>query len=203
MMTHKIVSDFRVYNGYLKVDSINIEENGQQYQRELIRRGHSVCVFIFDSRLKKVLFTEQLRVGCCPEPRQLIECVAGMIDDNESAQEAAIRETREETGLFIASSKLIEAGTYLLSPGILSEQTSIFLVDTDLRSVDTDKRHGETAENESITLHLLSYEETEILFSPDSDSHPIVPVLARNIWLAHIKSQKQLPNTSQKNNSAY
>ena len=181
-----IKSEELTYSGYLKVNRVKLEENGKSYYREVIKRGHSVCVFIYDSQLRKVLFTEQFRIGRYPEPGQLLECVAGMIDKGESPETAACRETFEETGLIIDGSQLHHAGTFMLSPGVLSEQTTIFLIDTDLQAVDTDKIHGEEHENESITLKLMTYDEAKALFPLDAVANPIVPMMARDKWLAFV-----------------
>ena len=191
-MTHKLVSESLAYDGYIKVNKITVSEHGKQYQRELIRRGHSVCVFIYDSCLQQVLFAEQFRIGSYPEPGPLLECVAGMIDEGEAPEVAACREALEETGLTIDQSKLVNAGTYMLSPGVLSEQTTIFLVDTDLSQVDTDKLHGEEHENEAITLRLFSYDETKALFPVDAIANPIVPMMARDKWLRSITEVKDI-----------
>ena len=184
----KIRSEELAYNGYLKVNRIKLEDSDKSYHREVIRRGHSVCVFIYDSQLRKVLFTEQFRIGKYPEPGQLLECVAGMIDEGESSETAACRETLEETGLTIEGNKLYLVGTFMLSPGVLSEQTTIFLIDTDLSMVDTNKIHGEEHENESITLKLFTYEEAKALFPQDAIANPIVPMMARDKWLAIVKA---------------
>ena len=74
----------------------------------------------------------------------------------------------------------------MLSPGVLSEQTTIFLVDTDLRDVDLDKVHGEEHENEAIQLKILTFEETIALFPLDAIANPIVPMMARDLWLKEI-----------------
>lgn len=183
-MAHKLISESLAYDGYLKVNKVMVREQGKQYQRELVRRGHSVCVFIYDSNTQQVLFTEQFRIGNYPEPGPLLECVAGMIDDGESPERAACRETLEETGLTIEQSTLVNVGTFMLSPGVLSEQTTIYLADTDLRQVDINEVHGEEHENEAITLRLFSYEETKALFSSDAVANPIVPTMARDKWLS-------------------
>lgn len=183
MPSPKTLSKELAYNGYLKVNRVKLAEGNKTYHREVIMRGHSVCVFIYDSKLKKVLFTEQFRIGKYPEPGQLIECVAGMIDDGETPETAACRETLEETGLTIAKDQLQHAGTFMLSPGVLSEQTTIFLVDTDLSAVNTNKLHGQEHENESITLKLMTYNEAKALFPQDATANAIVPTMARDKWL--------------------
>lgn len=189
-MTHKLIAESLAYDGYLKVNKITVRENGNEYQRELIRRGHSVGVFIYDSQSQQVLFTEQFRIGSYPESGPLLECVAGMIDEGECPKKAACRETFEETGLSIEENSLINVGTFMLSPGVLCEQTTIFLVDTDLSNVDTHKIHGEVEENEAITLKLYSYEDATALFPLDAPANPIVPMMARNLWLMRLNNDQ-------------
>ena len=182
-MTTEILSEELVHDGYLKVNKLAIKEGDSTYHRELIRRGHSVCVFIYDTNTQHVLFTEQFRIGKYPQPGPLLECVAGMIDDGETPEAAAVRETLEETGLTITEQQLKNV---MLSPGVLSEQTTILLVDTDLTDVDLDKVHGEEHENEAIQLKILTFEETIALFPLDAIANPIVPMMARDLWLKEI-----------------
>ena len=56
----------------------------------------------------------------------IIELVAGMIDQGETAEQAAIREVFEETGYRIANPRLI--GQFFSSPGGSDERFSLYFV---------------------------------------------------------------------------
>ena len=81
----------------------------------------------------------------------LIEIVAGMIDEGETTQEVAVRETREETGAGIK--ELIPVGRYLLTPGGSSESIMIYCGRVD--SSKLDGFHGLAEEGEDIRVFSL------------------------------------------------
>ena len=78
--------------------------------------------------------------------------IAGAIDKNETALEAAVREMREETGLVLSNPVLIHSGAYVSSGGT-SEKISIVYgaVDTALAG----GVHGNESEDEDILTVVL------------------------------------------------
>jgi len=55
------------------------------------------------------------------------EVPRGFIDNNESSEDAAIRELKEETGLTCAKSELQSLGTITPEPGIISAKVNIYM----------------------------------------------------------------------------
>jgi ADP-ribose pyrophosphatase len=93
---------------------------------ELLRRGRAVAVIPYDPVRDTVVLIEQFRLpalaaGLGP---WLIEVAAGLVDGTERDEEAAIRETREETGLAVTA--LACAGRFMLSPGIADETITVY-----------------------------------------------------------------------------
>lgn len=144
--------------GYLKRHTLTLEDRQhRQYQREFIARGHSACVLCVDLKNGLVLLVEQFRPGASPEPGAILECVAGMIDEHETAEQAICREAREEAGLTLQTDGLIRLGCVMLSPGVLQETSTIFLAITSLSNIDTEKLHGQPDEHEEIRLVPMSF----------------------------------------------
>ena len=92
---------------------------GPELVREVFVRGHAAAVLPYDPVRDEVVLIEQFRAGaletdCDP---WLLETVAGIIEDGESADEVARREALEEAGLEILD---LVAGLLLLhEPGRL------------------------------------------------------------------------------------
>jgi ADP-ribose pyrophosphatase len=78
--------------------------------------------------------------------------IAGSIDKNETALEAAVREMREETGLVLSNPVLIHSGAYVSSGGT-SEKISI--VYGTVETAHAGGVHGNSVENEDILTIVL------------------------------------------------
>ena len=143
-----------LHEGFLKVYQykFDVEEHGggvARLSREVMERGNAVAVLGHDPKRDEVVLGNEFRPGVLvagdyPYRDNLI---AGAIDDNETALEAAVREMREETGLLLSDPVLIHAGAYVSSGGT-SEKISIVygVVDTTMAG----GVHGNREENEDI-----------------------------------------------------
>jgi ADP-ribose pyrophosphatase len=85
----------------------------------------------------------------------IVEAVAGMVDEGETAEQAVIREALEETGYRIAAPRPI--GTFFSSPGGTSER--IFLYFAEVVPADQIGEGGGIAGEEDIALVRLSVDE--------------------------------------------
>lgn len=99
-----------------------VEENGWEY---VVRKNSKgvviVCVYNRDNN--KYLVVEQYRI---PVKKRLIEFPAGIIENNETTMEAAIRELKEEIGLIYAAENLIDLGYVYSSAGLTNEKAYLF-----------------------------------------------------------------------------
>ena len=107
-------------------------------RRELLERGRSVCVLPYDARTDRVLLIRQFLVGSfaaghAPRPLQV---VAGMVDEDETDEQAVRREALEEAGCVMG--RIIAAQAFLPSPGGTSECVTAFCGEADL---DCRRRH--------------------------------------------------------------
>jgi ADP-ribose pyrophosphatase len=128
------------------------------YMREVLRSGRAVVVLLYDPILEKIIMIEQFRVGAYVNQLSspwILECVAGMVDEGETAETAARREAREETGCDVKG--LQYAGSYLSSPGLADEMVSIYVGEVD--ATRAGGVHGHAAEGEDIRTVIFSVEE--------------------------------------------
>ncbi|MPX97210.1 ADP-ribose diphosphatase [Salinivibrio sp. VYel6] len=122
--------------------------------RELFERGHAVAVLPYAPVRDEVVMLEQIRVGAMAAgatPWQL-EIVAGMIDKDQSPEQVAHREAREEAGLLLHQMERVTR--YLSSSGGCSEQLDVFVAIVD--ASEAEGVHGLDSENEDILVHRLS-----------------------------------------------
>lgn len=121
-MNYKVLDRHLHYQG--KILSVFQEmlqfPNGAITSRDIVEQVNSVAILaILD---QEVLLVKQYRDGA---HKELIEIPAGLIDEGESAHEAARRELLEETG-YVANS-LTPLVTYFANPGSNRSQTTLFL----------------------------------------------------------------------------
>ncbi len=159
----KIVKSERVYDGFFKMDELTIEmdrhEGGTMTLKRLnFERGHAVAMLGYDPIRDEVLLVNEMRPGMLAAGMYpFVDALpAGMIDKNEDAITAAVREMHEEAGLELKNPRLIHDGAFVSSGGT-SEKISLVV-----GIVDTSKAggvHGEPGEGENIKTVVISANE--------------------------------------------
>ncbi|MDQ6963330.1 MAG: NUDIX domain-containing protein [Mariprofundales bacterium] len=182
-MRHIVKQRSRCYQGWFTVDAYEVTHdrfNGgtMSVRRELLERGDSVGVLLIDSERDTVLLLEQFRIG--PMVRSdrpwLIEIVAGMVDDGESVEEAAYRESLEEAGYAPKTLRPLGAPNWYPSPGACSEQITLFLADVD-SSRPQNNQLGVQDEGEDIRRYWVSRSEAMAMVA-DGRINSALPMLA-------------------------
>lgn len=130
-----ILSRQTLFQGYFRVDRYKIRherfEGGwtEPFHREIFERSREVSgVLLFDPRADKVVLVEQFRPGIMAHGDKdpwTTEIVLGMVDGNETAEQAARREALEEAGC--ETTDLQPIATYYSSPGGTSEHIVLFV----------------------------------------------------------------------------
>ncbi len=127
-----IEAERRVWSGRFPLDVITFRNRrfdgtmSASHSWEVWRRGQAVVMLPYDPDTDTVVLIEQFRLpalvaGLDPV---LIECPAGLLDDNEDPEDAMLRELREETGL--TTDRMERVGTYILSAGGADETCLLF-----------------------------------------------------------------------------
>lgn len=159
----KILDQGRVYQGHFQLDCLKLQYrlfNGgwsEPVFREVFERGDAVAVLLFDPPRDQLVLIEQFRVGTLTKTNNpwLIEIVAGVMDAEESVEQVAKRETKEETGLNLLN--LFPISHYWVSPGGSTERISLFCGQVD--SSLAQGIHGLASESEDIRLHIVPLKE--------------------------------------------
>ena len=135
MASRQVLETSRKYDGKIlsvRVDTV-ILEDGAPAPREVVEHKPAVCVLPVD-RKGNVYLVRQYRhaVG-----EYLLEAPAGLMEEGETPEEAALRELREETG---ACGSVTCVGDYFPTPGYCEELIHLFLADVEsFGETDPDK----------------------------------------------------------------
>jgi len=113
-------------------------------------------VLPYDPRSDRVLLIEQFRIGAMQSysPPWLLEVVAGVIEEGETAEALVHREALEEAGCTLQ--ELMPVTEFLLTPGCSTEHCTVFCGRADLSQAGG--VHGVAEEGEDILVHVLPAE---------------------------------------------
>ncbi len=179
------------YNGFFRLEKYQLQhtlfEGGwsEEITRELFMRGNCVAVLLYDPDRDEVVLIEQFRAGAVlnPDRAWLIEIVAGAIEEGETAEQVAYRESVEEAGCEIEELMLINE--FYTTPGGSSERISLFCGKVDASTVGG--VHGLDDEHEDILVTVAKFDEVyQMVESGKIESG--IPIIAIQ-WL-YINKQK-------------
>jgi ADP-ribose pyrophosphatase len=144
-MSIQILSKTTVFDATaFTVEKLHVRlPDARERDYSLVRHHDSVTIIPLDAE-NNVIFVSQFRMG---SESVLLELPAGVMNDNETPRECALREIREETGM--AAGKMEQLGSAYLAPGYSSELNHIFLA-TKLTFSPLDMDDDEFLENEKI-----------------------------------------------------
>ncbi|MFT4013433.1 MAG: NUDIX domain-containing protein [Paracoccus sp. (in: a-proteobacteria)] len=175
------------YAGYFSVEEITLRH--RRYRggwtpdvlRAVFVSGDATVVLPWDPQRDRVLLIDQFRAApAARDDRQpwIYETVAGRVDADETPEQAARREAREEAGLTI--SRLIPGPHHYPSPGAVAEFLYLYVGIADLPD-GTAGLGGLDSEDEDIRSHVIAREElTRMALSGQIRNGPL---LSLALWL--------------------
>jgi ADP-ribose pyrophosphatase len=127
---------------------------------DVVRRGAAVAILLYDPDRDSVVLVEQFRVAALYGGRSpwQVEAVAGLVDSDETLEEVARREAREEANLDPVG-PLLPIQTMLPASGSYDEVISLFCGRIDSRGAAG--IYGLAAEQEDIRVVVKTVAEIE------------------------------------------
>jgi ADP-ribose pyrophosphatase len=160
-MKFKILDKQTHYKGFFQIDCYEFKheifEGGwsNTVEREIFERGNAVAVLLHDPATDHVLLVEQFRPGAAIRDKKgawMQEIVAGIVEQGESNEEVARRESLEEAACKI--NELEHVIDYYPSAGGSTELVSIYYAPLDLSKVQPGI-HGLDSEDEDIRVSIV------------------------------------------------
>lgn len=181
----QVIDISTVYDGFFTITAERLRYRcfgggwSQEVTREVFHRGHAVAVLPYDPARDRVVLIEQFRAPArnAPGGPWIIEAVAGMIEDDEAAEEVARREAEEEIDCRLH--RLHRLFAVMPSPGGCSERVHLFCGQVD--SASAGGIHGLDEEHEDIRTLVLDAGEAIAAIGSRIRSGPAVMLLQ---WLA-------------------
>lgn len=123
-MKETIIKSIPLYDGKIVKLSRNLVElpNEELAFREVVKHKQGVCIIPVLN--DEIIFVKQYRSGA---EKVLLELPAGIVDENETPLDAAIRELQEETKY--SSTKITYLGAYYSSPGFTDELVHLYIAE--------------------------------------------------------------------------
>ena len=131
-MRVEIEGQERIYDGFFKLDRITLRHerfDGTMSPRQAVlnlERGDAVGVLLHDVDRDVVIFAEQFRYAAYERTGRgwILDIIAGMVEEAESAEQVARREALEEAGYRLGELEAIAA--FFVSPGGTTERIHLF-----------------------------------------------------------------------------
>lgn len=178
----KLSKENREYDGYFKIDSIEVSEfeDGickDSYTRLKLTRPNAVTILVFNEETKKVTLVKQFRYPIIHHTSEnILEAVAGKIDADETPRQAAVRELEEEVGYKISEDRLGNPIEIFASPGYSTEMIYIFLAVVSDSDKNPNAGGGVEEEHENIEIFEIDINEFKRMIAQNEikDSKTII-----------------------------
>jgi nudix-type nucleoside diphosphatase (YffH/AdpP family) len=182
---HEFTNITLLFQGWRKVFDLTIRSpGGAMFRREIVDRGSGSAVLPYDADRRTVVMVRQFRAPVLYDggPEYLVEAVAGLLDEGDTPEACARRETMEEAGLRIGV--LEPVGAAWSAPGATTERIHLYLA-----PYTPDSRvasgGGLAHENEEIEVLELGFDEIDAMLARDEFMDLKTLVLVQALKLRH------------------
>ncbi|MBV8738982.1 MAG: NUDIX domain-containing protein [Alphaproteobacteria bacterium] len=190
----EIIEATTPFERFLRIDTIRFRHRlfsgawGASHTYDVLRRGAAVALVLYDPDRDSVVLIEQFRLPALlagSSPWQ-IEIVAGLVDGDETPENVAVRETREETGLALTG-ELIPIQRYLPSCGASDESVHLLCAQIDASAAGG--VHGAPEEGEDIRTVVKTVAEIEAMLEAGAieNGHSLIALY----WLLRHRDELQ------------
>lgn len=169
----EIISKEKLHEGFLKLNKYNIKHNGQEFEREFIDVGKTVCALVHNTKTDKFVFVRQFRPGVADV--KLIELPGGWVEDDNPMQ-TIYNEVVEEVGY--KPDKVEKIFDTFFVPGYSSEDLGFYYVRV---SEKISNGGGLEHEDEFIEIIELSREEVKKLQPEETDAKTLMILSTTNL----------------------
>lgn len=147
-----------VFNEYIKVRKLKINEEGSRYTRYIVDRQDAASIVLYNPSKETVVLVKQFRAPVMgQDDPYLLELPAGVLEEGEEGEKAIIRETREETGYHINSAQYVT--TFFTSAGYSTERCQIWYAEV---TEDDQSEEGGGLDEENENLQILELPLSEL-----------------------------------------
>jgi len=188
----KIINKKNLYKGFFEMNELRFIHQkydgtwSNEIKREVFRGSQVATLLPYDTIKKEVILIQQFRPGAISRHNEnyLYEIVAGIIDENEKPEQAALRECFEETGCKVK--KIIPIQSYFLSPG--SSESFYYLYLGEIESFDGTRLKGIENENEDILVSSFKVDQVKKMLNDKIIINGLTLIALQWFFLNYYKS---------------
>ena len=191
-LKYKIINEKDLYSGFFKLKKIKFihqKHDGSwsgQVDREIFGGAHVSTLLPYDPQKKEIVLIQQFRAGVISryDEDYLYEIVAGIIDEDELAEDTAKRECLEETGCVVNNITPIQG--YFPAPGSSESYYHLFL--GEINSFEGERIRGLETENENILVKSYKVEEVRNMLKEGKIKNGLTLIALQWFFLEYYKN---------------
>lgn len=182
----------RLHDGYRKIDRYSFTHRAMnpaadpwlpEMSREMCRMSEVAVVLLYHPESDSVLLSRQFRLGAVLRSDDnpfMIECAAGCVDDDETPEQAAWRESFEETGAEVVDLEYICRSF----PSAGSTDEECYFYCARIAAIPEERYHGLAEEGEEIETFAVKAADIPAMLDKDQVQNSNALILL-NWFLRH------------------
>ncbi len=191
-LKYQIINKKDLYSGFFKLKKLEFvhkQHDGKwsnKVDREIFSGSHISTLLPYDPLRNEIVLIQQFRAGVISryDDDYLYEIVAGIIDENESPEDTAIRECVEETGCKV--NKIEPIQSYFPAPGSSESYYHLFL--GEINSFEGERIMGLESENENILVKSYKVEQVRNMLRQKEIKNGLTLIALQWFFLEYYKN---------------